>query len=311
MGSMFSAPDDDPSLESEDASDDGRNAKPVALTTDAFGTFDGTPHRWIPFKEKVLGKAGAAGYDAIFSDKCVITKKNRRANKRIFYLLKLATTGGGASALVNKHEEDQNGHAAWTALKGYYEGAIASTEAAKLTRALLNALRLRSKDDATLHMNNFNLYTDQLEKMKRPEAQETLVDTFLDSILDPKYTVAKTLCRQLKYTTVAECMEAIRFANSDGIRDTVVEHTDTGHNLRVKLRRLPDGSKLDVSPSKELAPTAGVGKYHTYKEWQALTPEEKKAVLVARGTLRTPRRTPRTVTTDVDNFPGASEPATP
>ena len=60
------------------------------------------------------------------------------------------------------------------ALKDYYEGAIASTEAAKLTRALLNALRLRSKDDATLHMNNFNLYTDQpLEFQISEQAQQT------------------------------------------------------------------------------------------------------------------------------------------
>lgn len=75
--------DEDASVESTDDSsiDKGRNAKPVALTTDAFGTFDGTPARYIPFKEKVLGKAGAAGYDAFFKEKCKLTKGNRNANK--------------------------------------------------------------------------------------------------------------------------------------------------------------------------------------------------------------------------------------
>jgi hypothetical protein len=298
MGNVFSGyADDEGSLDStDDSSDDGRNAKAVALTTDAFGTFDGTPGRWIPFKERVLGKAGAAGYDAIFQERCQLKRANRNANKRIFYLLKLATTGGGASALVNRHEQAQNGHGAWQALLTYYEGPIAANEAAKLTRAHLFNLRLRPKDDATLYMNNFNMYTDQLIKLKRPEAEETLVDMFLDSILDDKYDVTKNLCRQLKYKTVAECMEAVRFANNAAIRDSVIESGDTVQHLRTKLRRLQDGSKTDTTPggdnptSTKLAPTSGPGRYYKYSEWQALTPEQRKEILLARGAKRTPRR---------------------
>ena len=316
MGNMFSiAPDEDANEESRDDSrDDGRNAKPVTLTTDAFGTFDGTPLRWTPFKEKVLGKAGAAGYDTFFKDNCILTKKNRNANKRIFYLLKLATTGGGASALVNRHEEAQDGHAAWMALKTYYEGPIAASEAAKLTQALLFALRLRPKDNPTLHMNDFNLYTDQLIQLKRPETEEALVDLFLDSILDPKYEVAVSLCKQLKYETVAQCMEAIRFHANAAIRDDAAERGDTLNNLRAKIRRLQDGRKSDDSPrtppaGKESAPESGPGRYYRYKEWEALTPEAKKAVLVARGTKRTARRTPKEPSPDLPNVP--EEPGTP
>ena len=215
-------------------------------------------------------------------------------NKRIFYLLKLATTGGGASALVSKHEEEQDGHAAWTSLKEYYEGPIAAGEAARLMRTLLFNLRLRSKDDATLHMNDFNKYTDQLTKLKRPETEETLVDLFLDSILDPKFETAVSLCKQLKYTTVAQCMESVRFKNNTSTRDMVVEQGDTLQNLRAKIRRLEGGLKEEVgstpttpkTPAK-LAPTTGEGKYHSYKDWQALTPEQRKAILIARGTLKT------------------------
>jgi len=299
MGNMFSiSSEEEGALDSTDeSSDDGRNAKPVSLTTDAFGVFDGTPLRWTPFKEKVLGKAGAAGYDIFFKDVCVLTKKNRNANKRIFYLLKLATTGGGASALVNRHEEAQDGHAAWMALKTYYEGPIAASEAAKLTRALLFALRLRQKDNPTLHMNDFNLYTDQLIQLKRPETEEALVDLFLDSILDPKYEVAISLCKQLKYDTVAQCMEAVRFHTNATIRDDVAERGDTLQHLRAKIRRLQDERKSDDSPKtppgKDLAPANGPGKYYKYEEWQALTPEARKAVLVARGTKRTARRVPK------------------
>ena len=296
MGNLFSAIEaEDASLAStDDSSDDGRTAKPVALTTTAFGTFDGAPERWIPFKDKVLGQAGAAGYDAFFRPACVITKKNRAANKRIFYLLKLATTGGGASALVSRHEEEQDGHAAWASLKDYYEGTIAAGEAAKLTRAKLFNLRLRSKDNPVLHMNDFNRYTDQLIKLKRPETEETLVDLFLDSILDDKFEVAVNLCKQLKYTTVAQCMEAIRFKNNTSIRDEVVEQGDTLQKLRAKIRRLEGDRKQPIGDpvsSPKSAPKTGEGRYYSYKEWNALTPEARKAVLTARGSnTKTARR---------------------
>ena len=157
-------------------------------------------------------------------------------------------------------------------------------------------------------MSDFNLYTDQLAKLKHPEAEETLVDTFLDSILDPKYDVAKSLCKQLKYNTVAQCMEAVRFHNNAAIRDHVTDHNDTLHTLRAKIRRLQDGRKSDDSPTTPLrdeAPPTGPGKYHSYKDWQALTSEQKKTVLIARGTKRTARRVPK------ENTAGASTPGTP
>ena len=320
MGNLFSTIEaEDTSLAStDDSSDDGRTAKPVALTTTAFGVFDGTPARWIPFKDKVLGQAGAAGYDVFFKDTCTITKKNRAANKRIFYLLKLATTGGGASALVSKHEDEQDGHAAWASLKDYYEGPIAAGEAAKLTRAKLFNLRLRAKDDRVLHMNDFNRYTDQLAKLKRPETEETLVDLFLDSILDPKFEVAVNLCKQLKYDTVAQCMESIRFKNNASIRDDVVEHGDVVQNLRAKIRRLEGERKQpvgEIPSTPKHTSTTGAGKYHTYKEWQALTPEERKAVLVARGTQKTARRakakTPVETPVEPEPDPGESQAPSP
>mmetsp|Transcript_11803 Transcript_11803/g.17013 ORF Transcript_11803/g.17013 Transcript_11803/m.17013 type:complete len:316 (-) Transcript_11803:688-1635(-) len=296
MGNLFSAIDaEDGSMAStDDSSDDGRTAKPVALTTTAFGTFDGAPERWIPFKDKVLGQAGAAGYDAFFKATCVITKKNRAANKRIFYLLKLATTGGGASALVSRHEEEQDGYAAWASLKDYYEGTIAAGEAAKLTRAKLFNLRLRAKDNPVIHMNDFNRYTDQLTKLNRPETEETLVDLFLDSILDDKFEVAVNLCKQLKYTTVAQCMEAIRFKNNTSIRDDVVEQGDTLQKLRAKIRRLEGDRKQPVGepePSPKSATKTGPGRYYSYKDWNALTPEARKAAITARGSsTKTARR---------------------
>lgn len=321
MGNLFSSIADGASLAStDDSSDDGRNAKTVTLTTTAFGTFDGTPARWIPFKDKVLGQAGAAGYDAFFKTTCIITRKNRAANKRIFYLLKLATTGGGASALVSKHEEEQDGHAAWASLKEHYEGPIAAGEAARLTRTLLLNLRLRSKDDATLHMNDFNKYTDQLTKLKRPETEETLVDLFLDSILDPKFETAVSLCKQLKYTTVAQCMEAIRFKNTTYARDQLAEQGDTLQNLRAKIRRLEGGGKDEVGKTAAAqtpvkAPATGAGRYHTYKEWQALTPEDRKALLAARGATKTIRRAkgkrPPPTENDPDAPPMESPPTTP
>ena len=143
-------------------------------------------------------------------------------------------------------------------------------------------------------MNDFNLYSDQLTKLKRPKTEDTLVVLFLDLILEPKYDVAKSLCHQLKYTSVAACMEAIRFHNSTTMRDEEMKRGVTLQALRAKVRQLEGGRKQGTRegtpPATSPTPTTRPGKYYRYKEWEALSAEEKKAVLAARGTLCTPRR---------------------
>jgi hypothetical protein len=91
-------------------------------------------------------------------------------------------------------------------------------------------------------------------------------------------------------------MEAIRFNTTASIRDDIADGgATTIQQLRTKIRRLQDGRKSDTTPTTPVKEDGtGPGKYHSYKDWQSLTPEQKKALLVARGTLRTARRTPRT-----------------
>jgi hypothetical protein len=62
-----------------------------------------------------------------------------------------------------------------------------SGEISKTLHTKLWNLRLQSKGDVNKHINDFTIYMDQLKELGREEREETLIDLFLDSIIDPKF----------------------------------------------------------------------------------------------------------------------------
>ncbi len=91
----------------------------------------------------------------------------------------------------------------------WYEGAVMSGEIARGLRTKLWALKLRPREEANKHINDFILYSDQLNELGKGEREETLVDLFLDSIIDEKYAVPIATCRLNERITLEECYEAI------------------------------------------------------------------------------------------------------
>jgi len=69
-------------------------------------------------------------------------------------------------------------------------------------------LRLNSKNDVNKHINDLTLYMNQLQELGREEREETLVDLFLDSILDPRFEVTIANCRLREQISLQECFEA-------------------------------------------------------------------------------------------------------
>jgi hypothetical protein len=66
------------------------------------------------------------GYAQYFKAEFVETVNNKEGNNKIFYLLQMATNGGGASHVVRKFIPSANGHGAWQALFAWYEGPVMS-----------------------------------------------------------------------------------------------------------------------------------------------------------------------------------------
>jgi hypothetical protein len=222
-------------------------------------------------KENTLSKARVGGYAQYFKDDFIETPHNKEGNNRIFYLLQTATNGGGASHVIRRHMLTADGHTAWKALLAWYEGLVMSGEIAKTLRSKLWALRLRSKDDVNKHINDFNLYMDQLSELGREEREETLTDLFLDSVIDPKFEVTIANCRLRERISIHECFEAIQKYYNVISRDSI--QGDGGG--RYKIRRVNNNDKQQTKTRIDSS-------YRTYAEWQKLTPEQRSNILEAR-----------------------------
>ncbi len=257
----------------EEVGKDHTRAVPIRLNCADFGTFNGRSDQWINFKENILSKAGVGGYSQYLKPDFKLESHNGEGNQRMFYLLQSATNGGGAAHVVRKFNGTADGHGAWQALMDWYEGTTMSGEIARGLRTKLWALRLRPREEANRHINEFILYADQLKELGREEREETLIDLFLDSIVDTKYAVPVASCRLNKHITLEECYEAVRKYDNVITRENIREDNLVRFN---KIRRI-DGQNLgqdnehtDIS-------------YKPYKEWVNLTPEERKAIHKARG----------------------------
>ena len=204
-------------------------------------------------------------------------------------MLKLATNGGTPSAFVNGHKATKDGHDAWTTLMEWYEGRLMSVEQAKVQRDRIRQLRLKPKDSPHKHIHDFIFHRDQLIELGRPIVEEELVDLFLDSLVDPTYNVAKSLCRRLKYTTLEQCFEAVREHAVDSMREEQNTNSVEVSQLRNKIRRmqqqrqkgggLPGGKDPNRQNANKDKTNTG---YVPYEDWQKLTSEERKAIHQAR-----------------------------
>jgi hypothetical protein len=146
-----------------------------------------------------------------------------------------------------------------------------SGEIARGLRTKLWALRLRPREEANKHINDFILYSDQLKELDRGEREETLVDLFLDSIIDEKYAVPVASCRLNKNITLEECYEAIRTYDNVITRENIRENITSRFN---KIRRV-DGTNPGAEGITDMS-------YKPYKEWMSLTPEQRKVIHKAR-----------------------------
>jgi hypothetical protein len=147
-----------------------------------------------------------------------------------------------------------------------------SGEIARALRTKLWTLRLRPRDEANRHINDFILYSDRLKELDREEREEKLIDLFLDSIVDTKYAVLVASCRLSEKITLEECYEAIRKYDNVITRENIKEDNIVRFN---KLRRLETGTG-DNDNNADIS-------YKPYKEWMKLTPEQRKEIRKARS----------------------------
>lgn len=150
-----------------------------------------------------------------------------------------------------------------------------SGEISKTLRTKLWSLRLQSKGDVNKHINDFTIYIDQLKELGREEREETLIDLFLDSIIDPKFEVTVVNCRLKDQITLFECFEAMRKYDNVIMRDSLANERN---NLTSRRANGPTNRKIDKNQGNNGINT----NYRPYKEWQKLSIEQRKAILKER-----------------------------
>jgi hypothetical protein len=204
----------------------------------------------------------------------MISLKHHTTRKEIiiyFTSYRQLPRGGGASHVVCRHISTVNGHAAWRAFLAWYEGPVMSGEIAKTLRSKLWALRLRSEDDANKHINDFNLYMDQLSELGKEEREEMLTDLFLESVIDLKFKVMIANCRLREHISIHECFEAVRKYDNVISRDSILGEGGG----KYKIRRVNNNDRQQTKVKTD-------NSYCTYTKWQKLTPEQRSNILEAR-----------------------------
>ena len=136
----------------------------VKLQAQQVSAFNGNAIKWRSWKKKTRAAIGTAGMLDVL-DSADYATKHKIDNETVFHILQVATADGNAAHLVDVFEADKNGHAAYNQLVLWYEGDELTTETAEDVRSRLEKIRLDTRTTASEYINDFQLYTKQLEEL--------------------------------------------------------------------------------------------------------------------------------------------------
>jgi len=180
----------------------------VKLQAQQVTPFNGNPIDWRPWKKKTRAAIGTAGLLSTL-DSRTYANNNPIDNETIFHIVQVSTSDGNASHLVDKFEDDKDGHLAYMALVTWYEGDELTSETAEDIRSKLDRITLSTRTTASEYINSFQQYNKQLIDLKEEYTQSKTVNMFLTQITDPDYESTKELCIENRLP-IKECIERIR-----------------------------------------------------------------------------------------------------
>ena len=253
----------------------------VKLQAQQVSVFNGNALKWHAWKKKTRAAIGTAGMLKIL-DEQTYANRNIVDNETVFHLLQVATADGNAAHLVDKHEDERDGNAAYQELVKWYEGDELTTETAEDVREKLSKISLSSKTYASQYINEFLQYTKYLDDLGESYTESKTVSIFLQQINDPDYLSTVEACHMNKYDIHA-CIEQVRSKERrlarerSGSRKGQVTIRRNGNNYN------EDGPEILVL--KNYKNDAGFYAIPNEK-WQLLTDDDRKFVKSFNGKLR-------------------------
>ena len=195
------------------------------------------------------------------------------------------TADGNAAHLVDVFEGEKDGHAAYSQLVLWYEGDELTTETAEDVRSKLENIHLDTRNTASDYINDFQLYTKQLEELGESYTTSKTVHIFLNQILDPDYETTKELCIENKYK-IEECVERVRAKERRLTRDKNLSRKKT-----ISVRRTESATSEVMSIQDFSKYKNSEGYYSLPRDiWDRLDDRSQKDIKKFNGDLRKKRR---------------------
>ena len=259
----------------------------VKLQAQQVAAFSGNAIKWRSWKKKTRAAIGTAGMLDIL-DSADYANKNKSDNETVFHLLQVATADGNAAHLVDEFESDKDGHAAYSQLVTWYEGDELTTETAEDVRSRLEKIKLDTKTTASEYINDFQLYTKQLEELGESYTPSKTVHIFLSQISDPDYETTRELCIENKYK-ITECIERVRSKERRLVRDRDVSRKKSISIRRTDTNVIGNNADDDFSNYKN-----DQGYYSIPRDiWNQLDESSQNEIKKFNGDLRKKRRRSR------------------
>ena len=257
----------------------------VKLQAQQVVAYDGNSIKWHSWNKKMKAAVGTAGMLRVLEDSDY-AESHKVDNETIFHLLQVATADGNAAHLVDKHESEKDGHAAYQELVKWFEGDELTTETAEDVRSKLDKLRLTTKITASKYINQFLQYRKHLEELSEEYTPSKTVNIFLMQIMDPDFESTVEHCLENKLD-INECIERIRAKER-----RLDRQRGTKSKVPIVLRR--------QEQSRRKENTDGVIRLEDYKtyrgyysipteDWTYLSNDDKEFVKSHNGKLRRKR----------------------
>jgi hypothetical protein len=185
-------------------------------------------------------------------------------NNELYHMFVTAYMNGSGMHLLNS-VADQEGHAAFTAIKDWYGLAAKSRSIIDHYRKKLEELKLDANRTASEYVNAFRICCQKLEAKNEGYTPDTKRERFLDQILDDDYDVVKQNLQGDSSLTFYDHVTRIRLREQD-------LQVDAGENLKNKARRF----KKDETKPKANETASSEGKISSIPNYILYKVKQKK-----------------------------------
>ena len=228
----------------------------VKVGVNPIDKFSGRPSEWQTFEYETVATINQSMYASLLMTEPEPTNEvMQQCNKAFYSMLMRATLKGGAMHVVKK-TKDQNGYAAWQALKTWYGSAETSRALIDHHQKILSDLRCNKNMEAFDYINNWIMSTMQLEELGEGMTEGTKKTRFLDGIDDDDYKHLKLSLLAEPSKTFDDCVNAIRMREQDLMRSGERESDNLLSSSSKARRGAADGG----GPSSSKGNNDGGGK---------------------------------------------------